>query len=248
MVYRALSAGDNDDDAATDDEHDDGGSTDHHDDGPSDHHHHDDAVPPPPPPPPPTTTTTAPVAVAAPPPAHSEVGEATWYSAASAGMCASPSLPFGTVLTVTNDSTGASTTCTVDDGRGGGIPSVGGHVAGRVRADRRPERGSGRSHNLLVTLSGADITELLAARGLRPNRALGQNFVADANTVRRIARLSGVGVGSSVLEIGAGLGSLTLALAETGARVVAIETDHHLVPVLTDVVEPVGAEVVPATS
>ncbi len=72
-------------------------------------------LPPPPAPPPPTTTTTAPVAVAAPPPAHSEVGEATWYSAASAGMCASPSLPFGTVLTVTNDATGASTTCTVDD-------------------------------------------------------------------------------------------------------------------------------------
>ncbi len=81
-------------------------------------------VPPPPPPPPPTTTTTAPVAVAAPPPAHSEVGEATWYSAASAGMCASPSLPFGTVLTVTNDATGASTTCTVDDREGAGYPRV----------------------------------------------------------------------------------------------------------------------------
>ncbi len=96
-----------------------------------------------------------------------------------------------------------------------------------------------------MTLSGADIAELLAAHGLRPNRALGQNFVADANTVRRIARLSGVGAGSRVLEIGAGLGSLTLALAETGALVVAVETDRHLVPVLRDVVEPVGVEVVP---
>jgi 16S rRNA (adenine1518-N6/adenine1519-N6)-dimethyltransferase len=95
-----------------------------------------------------------------------------------------------------------------------------------------------------VTLSGADITELLAAHGLRPKRALGQNFVADANTVRRIARLSGVGPGSSVLEIGAGLGSLTLALAETGAQVVAVETDRQLVPVLREVVEPVGVEVV----
>ncbi len=81
-------------------------------------------APPPPPLPPPTTTTTAPVVVAPPPPAYSEVGEATWYSAAPAGMCASPSLPFGTVLTVTNDATGASTTCTVVDREGAGYPRV----------------------------------------------------------------------------------------------------------------------------
>jgi 16S rRNA (adenine1518-N6/adenine1519-N6)-dimethyltransferase len=97
-----------------------------------------------------------------------------------------------------------------------------------------------------VTHSGADIAQLLSAHGLRPSRALGQNFVADPNTVRRIARLAGVGPGTQVLEIGAGLGSLTLALAETGARVVAVETDRHLVPVLRSVVEPVGAEVVEA--
>jgi len=95
-----------------------------------------------------------------------------------------------------------------------------------------------------VTHSGADIAQLLAAHGLRPSRALGQNFVADPNTVRRIARLSGAGAGSHVLEIGAGLGSLTLALAETGAAVTALETDRHLVPVLRSVVEPVGVEVV----
>jgi 16S rRNA (adenine1518-N6/adenine1519-N6)-dimethyltransferase len=95
-----------------------------------------------------------------------------------------------------------------------------------------------------VTHSGADIAQLLAAHGLRPSRALGQNFVADPNTVRRIARLSGAGASSQVLEIGAGLGSLTLALAETGARVVAVETDRRVVPVLRSVVEPVGVEVV----
>ena len=95
-----------------------------------------------------------------------------------------------------------------------------------------------------MTHSGADIARLLAAHGLRPSRALGQNFVADPNTVRRIARLSGVGAGSRVLEIGAGLGSLTLALAETGATVVALETDRHLIPVLRSVVEPAGVEVV----
>jgi 16S rRNA (adenine1518-N6/adenine1519-N6)-dimethyltransferase len=98
----------------------------------------------------------------------------------------------------------------------------------------------------LVTHSGAGIASLLAEHGLRPSRALGQNFVADPNTVRRIARLAGVGPGSSVIEFGAGLGSLTLALAETGARVVAVELDRHLLPVLRSVVEPVGVEVVEA--
>jgi len=95
-----------------------------------------------------------------------------------------------------------------------------------------------------VTHSGAAIAQLLSTHGLHPSRALGQNFVADPNTVRRIARLAGVAADSRVLEIGAGLGSLTLALAETGAAVVAVETDRHLVPVLRSVVEPVGVEVV----
>jgi 16S rRNA (adenine1518-N6/adenine1519-N6)-dimethyltransferase len=97
-----------------------------------------------------------------------------------------------------------------------------------------------------VTLSGADIAQLLSAHGLQPSRALGQNFVADPNTVRRIARLSGAGPDAHVLEIGAGLGSLTLALAETGADVVAVETDRHLVPVLCQVVADAdaGAEIV----
>ena len=57
------------------------------------------------------------------------------------------------------------------------------------------------------------IDELLDEHGLAPRRDLGQNFVADANTVRRIARLAEVGAGDHVVEIGAGLGSLTLALA-----------------------------------
>ncbi len=85
---------------------------------------------------------------------------------------------------------------------------------------------------------------MLASRGLHPSRALGQNFVVDANTVRRIARLSGVGPESSVVEIGAGLGSLTLALAETGASVTAVEIDNALVPLLRSVVEPAGVRVV----
>ena len=97
-----------------------------------------------------------------------------------------------------------------------------------------------------MTLSGRDISELLAAHGLHPSRALGQNFVTDPNTVRRIARLAGVGEGDRVVEIGAGLGSLTLALAETGASVTAIEVDRGIVPVLRTIVEPHGVRVIEA--
>lgn len=95
-----------------------------------------------------------------------------------------------------------------------------------------------------MTLSGREITDLLSSHGLTPSRALGQNFVADPNTVRRIARLAGLGEGDRVVEIGAGLGSLTLALAETGAAVTAVEVDRYLLPVLRSVVEPAGVTVV----
>lgn len=86
-----------------------------------------------------------------------------------------------------------------------------------------------------MTHSRRDVAALLAEHGLSPRRAFGQNFVVDPNTVRRIARLAGVGSGDHVVEIGAGLGSLTLALADTGARVRAIEIDRGIVPVLRDV-------------
>lgn len=93
-------------------------------------------------------------------------------------------------------------------------------------------------------LDRKQVQALLAEHGLRPSRALGQNFVADANTVRRIARLAGVGPGDRVVEIGPGLGSLTLALAETGASVVAVEVDRYVVPVLRDVVAGLDVRVV----
>jgi 16S rRNA (adenine1518-N6/adenine1519-N6)-dimethyltransferase len=96
----------------------------------------------------------------------------------------------------------------------------------------------------LRALTVADISDLLARHGLHPSRALGQNFVVDPNTVRRIARLAGVGSGDRVVEIGAGLGSLTLALLETGAAVTAVEVDRHLLGPLREVVEPHGATVV----
>jgi len=97
-----------------------------------------------------------------------------------------------------------------------------------------------------VSLTRHQLKELLDEHGLRPSRALGQNFVVDANTVRRIARLSGVGPGDAVVEIGAGLGALTLALAETGASVTAVEIDRRLVPLLRSQVAHRGVRVVEA--
>lgn len=95
-----------------------------------------------------------------------------------------------------------------------------------------------------MTLTRRQVLDLLRPDGIRLSKALGQNFVVDPNTVRRIARLAAVGPGSRVLEIGAGLGSLTLALAETGASVTAVELDKRLAPLLRGVVEPVGVEVI----
>ncbi|MGD0313796.1 MAG: 16S rRNA (adenine(1518)-N(6)/adenine(1519)-N(6))-dimethyltransferase RsmA [Acidimicrobiales bacterium] len=97
-----------------------------------------------------------------------------------------------------------------------------------------------------MTHGRAEIHELLAAHDLHPSRALGQNFVADANTVRRIVRLAGVTEGAKVVEIGAGLGSLTLALAEAGAEVTAVEIDRRVLAVLRAQVEPWGVRVVDA--
>ena len=88
-------------------------------------------------------------------------------------------------------------------------------------------------------LSPTDVRGLLAAHDLRPSRALGQNFLADPNTARRIVRLSGVGPGERVLEVGPGVGSLTVALAEAvgpEGEVLALELDRHLLPILGEVV------------
>ena len=103
-----------------------------------------------------------------------------------------------------------------------------------------------RRHHSWRDVSRRQVRDVLDQHGLRPSRALGQNFVVDANTVRRIARLSGVGPGSRVIEIGAGLGALTVALAETGADVTAVEVDRGLVPLLRAEVESHGVRVVEA--
>jgi 16S rRNA (adenine1518-N6/adenine1519-N6)-dimethyltransferase len=80
---------------------------------------------------------------------------------------------------------------------------------------------------------------LLADHGFRPRKSLGQHFLVDPNIVRRIVEVAAVGRGDRVLEVGAGVGTLTRALAATGARVVAYEVDERLRPLLE---ETVGAE------
>ena len=77
-------------------------------------------------------------------------------------------------------------------------------------------------------LGAADVRRLGAAIGVRPTKRLGQNFVVDANTVRRIVRAAELSADDVVVEVGPGLGSLTLGLLAEAARVVAVEIDPAL--------------------
>ncbi|MFJ9615749.1 16S rRNA (adenine(1518)-N(6)/adenine(1519)-N(6))-dimethyltransferase RsmA [Streptomyces noursei] len=85
-------------------------------------------------------------------------------------------------------------------------------------------------------LGPADVRELAAALGVRPTKQRGQNFVIDANTVRRIVRTAEVRPDDVVVEVGPGLGSLTLALLEAADRVTAVEIDDVLAAALPDTV------------
>ncbi len=78
---------------------------------------------------------------------------------------------------------------------------------------------------------------LLRRYGLRPRRALGQNFLVDPTAPQRIATLAELQGDETVLEVGAGLGTLTRALAAQAGKVIAVETDAHLVPILKAEVE-----------
>lgn len=80
------------------------------------------------------------------------------------------------------------------------------------------------------------VRALLERHDLRPRKHLGQHFLADPNIVDKIVRVAGVGPGDRVVEIGPGTGTLTAALAATGARVLAIEVDEGLAPVLAETV------------
>ena len=77
-------------------------------------------------------------------------------------------------------------------------------------------------------LGAADIRRIAAAAGISPTKKFGQNFVIDPGTVRRIVREAGVDADTHVLEVGPGLGSLTLAILETGATMTAVEIDPPL--------------------
>jgi 16S rRNA (adenine1518-N6/adenine1519-N6)-dimethyltransferase len=79
-----------------------------------------------------------------------------------------------------------------------------------------------------VLLTAPEIRALAARLGVRPTKSLGQNFVIDPNTVRRIVRTAGVRPDDVVVEVGPGLGSLTLGLLAEAARVVAVEIDPVL--------------------
>src|SRR5665648_536176 len=101
------------------------------------------------------------------------------------------------------------------------------------------------SENVAAGLLGAgQIRDLAGRLGVRPTKRWGQNFVIDANTVRRIVRLAGLGPQDVVVEIGPGLGSLTLGLLPQVGRVVAVVLDRNLATALPDT----GAALAPAYS
>jgi 16S rRNA (adenine1518-N6/adenine1519-N6)-dimethyltransferase len=98
-------------------------------------------------------------------------------------------------------------------------------------------------------LGPAEIRDLAELLGIQPTKKLGQNFVIDANTVRRIVKAAGV-TGGTVVEVGPGLGSLTLGLLETGAAVVAVEIDKRLaaqLPLTVEAMQP-GSELTVVTA
>lgn len=89
----------------------------------------------------------------------------------------------------------------------------------------------------------SEIEELLRSHGVTPRRRLGQHFLADANITRKIVDLAGIGPSDRVVEIGAGTGTLTRALAGAGARVVAYEVDPGLAGIVADVTAGLDVEV-----
>jgi 16S rRNA (adenine1518-N6/adenine1519-N6)-dimethyltransferase len=86
-------------------------------------------------------------------------------------------------------------------------------------------------------LTATAIRELARIHGIHPSRALGQNFVMDPNTIRRVVRLAGLTPADDVLEVGAGLGTLTLGLADACHEVLAVEIDRAVLPALEEVVD-----------
>jgi len=88
----------------------------------------------------------------------------------------------------------------------------------------------------MALLGRRETRDLLDRHGLRPRTSLGQHFLVDPNTIRKIVRVARVEPGELILEIGAGVGALTVGLASAGASVIAIEQDRLLGPALSEVV------------
>lgn len=92
-------------------------------------------------------------------------------------------------------------------------------------------------------LGRRETRDLLSRHGLSPRTSLGQHFLVDPNTIRKIVAAAALRQGEQILEVGAGLGALTVGLVEAGALVVAVEQDRGLAPALAEVVEGRGVRV-----
>jgi len=91
-----------------------------------------------------------------------------------------------------------------------------------------------------LSLAPLDVRGLLRRHHLEPRKGLGQNFLVDHGALLKIVAAAEIHPGDSILEIGAGLGSLTRLLASQAGRVVAVELDGHLLPALQDTLRPFG--------
>ena len=106
--------------------------------------------------------------------------------------------------------------------------------AGNFAAGSGNDGGTGAQRGTLPLLGAADIRRLAEELDVRPTKTLGQNFVIDGNTIRRIVAAAHVEPDETVLEVGPGLGSLTLGLLDAAAHVVAVEIDPKLAAKLPD--------------
>lgn len=96
----------------------------------------------------------------------------------------------------------------------------------------------------MTAITPSGLSDLLTRHGISPSRRLGQHFLTDVNLVNKMVKTARVGPTDRVLEVGAGVGNLTAALAETGASVLAYEIDRRLAPVLAETVAAAGDRVV----
>ncbi len=106
--------------------------------------------------------------------------------------------------------------------------------AGTFATGSGHDGGTGAQRGTLPLLGAADIRRLAEELDVRPTKTLGQNFVIDGNTIRRIVAAAHVEPDETVLEVGPGLGSLTLGLLDAAAHVVAVEIDPKLAAKLPD--------------